>query len=205
MTPNSGIDYTASWTQIANRALGRLGAMSITDLGEGTKNAEYCGRFLGEAVEFVPGQSNFKFARKRIRLAPNTESPAFGLKRQFNLPMDFIRLVKVYGTSATSPDESEECPYQVENGRILADKEELEIIYIARPDDPNTMPQAVRQAISTKLAALLSTPLTSNEQLIALIMSEAERSIALAISEDNQMNHDPDANGQPYYIEARHG
>jgi len=195
---SDSVDYTASWTQICNRALGRLGSDTITDLSNGTQSAEYCGRFLPEAIEYVLGQWDFKFARKRIQLAMNVEQPAFGWKYQFNYPMDCIRLVKVYSEQA-----SEDVPYQVENGKILTDADELQIIYIARPDDPNQMPQSVRKAISTHLAYLLATPLTSNEQLIALIAAESQAAVERAKKEDAEMNYDPWAQGNRFHTEAR--
>jgi len=200
---SDGVDYTASWTQICNRALGRLGADTIADLSDGSNSASYCGRFLPEAIEHVLGQWDFKFARKRLRLAMNEERPAFGWKRQFNCPMDCIRLVKVYGGGNEMPEDAGLVPYQVENGKILADEDALRIIYIARPDDPNLLPQSVRKAISTHLASLLATPLTSNEQLIALIAAEAQAAIEKAKTEDAQMNYDPDAAGQDFHAEKR--
>ena len=194
---SDSVDYTASWTQICNRALGRLGSDTITDLSEGTKNAEYCGRFLPEAIEYVLGQWDFKFARRRQRLAMNAEQPAFGWKYQFNYPMDCIRLVKVLDGAV------ENVPYQAENGKILTDADEIYLVYIARPDDPNHLPQSVRKAISTHLAYLLTTPLTSNEQLIALIAAESQAAVELAKKEDAQMNFDPWASGNRFHTEAR--
>jgi len=203
MPQTDSVDYTASWTQICNRALGRLGSDSITDLSDGTKNAEYCGRFLPEAIEYVLGQWNFKFARRRLRLAMNAVQPAFGWKHQFNCPMDCIRLVKVYGCHCQMPLETECVPYQAENGKILTDADELQIVYIARPDDPNQLPQSVRKAISTHLAYLLATPLTSNEQLIALIAAESQAAIERAKKEDAEMNFDPLSSGSMFHTEAR--
>jgi hypothetical protein len=203
MPQNNSVDYTTSWTQICNRALGRIGDTTISDLADGTKNAEYCGRFLPQAIEHVLGQFNFNFARKRQRLAPNTEKPLFGWKEQFNYPSDCIRLIKVYGGHNQTPEKGDRIPYQVENGKILADGDELSIIYIARPDDPNQLPQSVRNAISTHLAYLLSTALTSNEQLIALIMAESQNALELAKKVDAQMNYDPQAYGEGFYTEAR--
>ena len=205
MILTDGIDYTASWTQICNRALGRLGDATITDLSDGTKNAEYCGRFLPQAIEYVLGQYDFNFARRRQRLAPDTEKPVFGWKEQFNYPMDCIRLIKVYGGHSQMPGEIERVPYQVENGKILSDTDELQIIYIARPDDPNQLTQSARNAISTHLAYLLATALTSNEQLIALIAAESKGALELAKTADAQMNYNPQADGQEFHTEARKG
>jgi len=200
---SDSVDYTASWTQICNRALGRLGADTIADLSDGTNNASYCSRFLPEAIEHILGQWDFKFARRRQRLAMNAERPAFGWKYQFNYPMDCIRLVKVYGGINEEPEESEIVPFQVENGKILSDADALQIIYIGRPDDPNLLPQSMRKAISTHLAYLLSTPLTSNEQLTGLIAAEAQAAIEIAKNEDAQMNYDPDAAGKDFHAEKR--
>jgi len=203
MPQTDSVDYTASWTQICNRALGRLGSDTITDLADGTKSAEYCLRFLPEAIEYVLGQWDFKFARRRLRLAPNAEKPAFGWDYQFNYPMDCIRLIIVYGGHSEKPEESEYVPYEVENGKILSDADALQIIYIARPDDPNQMPQSVRKAISTHLAYLLSTALASNEQLTALIAAESQTTLEIAKRVDAQMNYDPEARGKEFHTEAR--
>jgi len=199
----NGVDYTASWTQICNRALGRLGSNTIADLADGTKEAEYCGRFLPEAIEYVLGQWDFKFARKRLRLAPNAEKPEFGWDYQFNYPMDCIRLIKVYGGFSKRPEESEYVPYEVENGKILCDSDALQIIYIARPDDPNQFPQTVRKAVSTHLAYLLSTAIASSEQLTALIAAESQTTLEIAKRVDAQMNYDPEAAGKNFHTEAR--
>jgi hypothetical protein len=201
MPQSDSVDYTASWTQICNRALGRLGSNTISDLHDGTQSAEYCGRFLPEAIEHILGQWDFKFARRRQRLAMNADRPAFGWQYQFNYPMDCIRLVKVYGGSNSKPDEC--VPYQVENGKILADTNALQIIYIARPNEPNLLPQSVRKAISTHLAYLLSTALTSNEQLTGLIAAESQAAIETAKKEDAQMNYDPEAAGKYFHVEKR--
>jgi len=197
------VDYTASWTQICNRALGRLGSDTITDLAGGTKSAEYCGRFLPEAIEYVLGQWDFKFARRRQRLTPNEEQPIFGWKYQYNYPMDCIRLIAVYGGYRERPTESDYVPYEVENGKILSDADALQIIYIARPDDPNQLPQTVRKAISTHLAYLLSTALASNEQLTALIAAESQTTLEIAKRVDAQMNYDPNAAGKDFHTEQR--
>jgi hypothetical protein len=203
MILTDGVNYTASWTQICNRALGRLGSETITDLSEGTNNAEYCGRFLPEAVEYVLGTYNFNFARRRIRLAPNAQKPLFGWKEQFNYPMDCIRLVAVYGGHGQAPEEIDKVAYQVENGKILADVDELQIVYIARPDDPNKLPQAARKAISTHLAYLLSTSMASDIQLTGVLAAESSTALEIAKREDAQMNYDPMAEGEKFHTEAR--
>jgi hypothetical protein len=197
------VNYTASWTQICNRALGRLGSQSITDLSEVTTNAEFCKLFLPEAIEYVLGQWDFKFAIKRLRLALNEDIPIFGWKYQFNLPKDYIRIIDVIAGSSLAPQRSNLIPFQIENGKVLSNEDTVQIVYIARPDNPNGLPQAVRKAISTHLAYLLATPLTSNDQLIALIAAESQVALEQAKKEDAQMNYDPYAYGHDFHTENR--
>jgi len=200
---SNSVNYTSSWTQICNRALGRLGAAEIKDLDEGTNSAGFCVRFLPQAIEDVLGQYDFKFARRRTRLALNADRPNFGWRYQFQLPLDLIRIIDVFGGTNLRPERNETTSYQIENGMILADVEAIQIVYTIRPDNPNNMPGAVRTAISTHLAYLLSTPLTSNEQLIALLAAESQRAINQAKIEDAQMNYDPEAKGQDFHVENR--
>jgi hypothetical protein len=117
--------------------------------------------------------------------------------------MDLIRIIDVYGSIDTMPEQSDLIPFQVENGMILANTRTIQIIYIARPDNPNQLPQAVRKAISTHLAYLLSTPLTSNQQLTALIAAESQAAIEQAKVDDAQMNYDPNAYGEDFHVENR--
>lgn len=200
---SNSVNYTSSWTQICNRALGRLGVQEIIDLNEGTSTAGYCIRFLPQAIEDVLGQYNFKFTRRRMRLALNAERPQFGWRYQFTLPKDMIRIIDVIGGTSDIPEQTETTPYQIENGMILANVDTIQIVYIIRPDNPNDMPGAVRTAISTRLAYLLSTPLTSNEQLTALLAAEDIKATEQAKKEDAEMNFNPEAFGQNFHVENR--
>jgi hypothetical protein len=193
---NNGVDYTAAWEQICDRALGRLGDGG---LGRDSQTEMYCQRYLPEAIEHVLGQYDFTFARKRARLAPDAERPAFGWKRQFKLPVSLIRLIAVYGPDS----ETRQVPCQVENGMILADTDGLFIVYAERPDDPNRLSAAARKAVSTHLAFLLSTAIASNEQLTGLLLQESAQAIETAKKEDAQMSFDPVFEGEPFHTEAR--
>jgi hypothetical protein len=199
-----GVNYTASWEQICNRALGRLGADGV----DNPNTAEYCDRYLPEAVEYVLGQYDFTFARKRARLAPDTGRPAFGWKHRFALPVSLIRLIAVYeGAPGNETDagfnETRRVPYQVENGAILANTEALFILYAERPGDPNRLSQGARKAVTTYLAFLLSMAIASNEQLTGLLLNEAAAAIETAKKEDAQTGYDPAFEGQPFHTEAR--
>jgi hypothetical protein len=199
-----GVDYSASWEQICNRALGLLGADGV----DNPNTAEYCERYLPEAVEHVLGQFDFTFARKRARLAPDAEPPEFGWKYRFTLPVSLIRLVAVYDGNPENGagagfNETPRVPYRVENGKILANSNSLFILYIERPDDPNRLTQGARKAVSAYLAYLFSTAIASNEQLTMLLRQEAAQAAETAKKEDAQNACDPLFDGEAFHTEAR--
>jgi hypothetical protein len=196
------MNYSASWTQMCNRALGRLGAASVSDLSEGSKNAEFCNTFLTEALQEVLGQYDWSCCRKRVRLAPDVTRPAFGFLYRYVLPVNCIRIVSVY-RGHDDPAEGDAIPYTVESGYILTDAGELELIYIERPEEPGMMSPAVRKAVSTTLAALLATPLTSSEQLAARVYGESAAALERAKTDDAQESWDGNEEGVPWYEEAR--
>jgi hypothetical protein len=196
--------FSLSWTRLCNRALGRMGAGEISDLSEGTQNAGYCNTYLGEAVDEVLAQYDWKCCRKRVRLAPDTVKPAFGWTYRFPLPTGFIRLVRILpGREYREADKPVYLPYEIENGCILADEDTLELVYIERPNDPNTLTPGVRHAVTLTLAALLAPALTSSEQLIVLLGGEKTLALERAKVEDAQMNYDPLREGDPWSEEAR--
>jgi hypothetical protein len=210
----TSISYAASWTELCNRALGRLGVGEITDLAEGTQNARFCLAYLGDAIEDILGRYDWSCCRKREILSPDAEKPLFGWKHRFPLPEACIRVISVYprkpdppsGAVPRSGDEAApraEAPYTVENGYILADEEAVDLLYIERPKDPNRLGPAVRKAVYTTLAFLLSTPLTSNEQIAARIAQEMSLAVGQAMVADAQGNYDPGEPGEPYYHGAR--
>jgi hypothetical protein len=132
-------------------------------------------------------------------LHPAEQRPEFGYEWQFPLPTDFIRLVEVQGYVKNE----DKPPYVIEGGFILADTGSLQIVYIARPQDPARLISGLRRAIYTELAALIATALVSNEQLISLVLQQAARAVALAQIEDAQLNYDPFKDGIDWYEEAR--
>ncbi|MDR1127922.1 MAG: hypothetical protein LBL20_01300 [Treponema sp.] len=196
----AGIIYSVSWTQMCNSALGRLGAEQITDLSEGTGNAEYCMTYLGDVVEDVLGQYDWYCCRKRVRLAPDLSPPAFGRAYRFLLPADCLRIIRV---GSDGQEDGPEAPYIVENGAILADTDHLDCVYVVQPEDPGRLPAPVRKAIIASLAFLLSTPLTSNDQLAVRIAAERQEALEKAKIWDARQTYDPRQAGEPLFEEAR--
>jgi hypothetical protein len=193
------VDYTASWLQICNRALARLSAIELTDIDEGTANASFCKTFLPEAVEEVLAQYGWTCCRKRLRIEPLAERPAFGWEYQFPMPNDYVRLVEIWGGGGTLGKHE----YQAERGKILANFRELRLVYIAQPDEAVLLSPGVRKAVEVTLAFLLTTAITSSEQLAARLSAERAEAVERARTEDAQESCDPLAEGERWYRDMR--
>lgn len=185
------IEYGNSWVEIANRALGRIGKGRIDSLITGDELAQYVNTFLGEAVESVLFARSWSFAA-RVELARSASAPEYGYDYAYVMPSDIVNLVEVYTGGAA---------YKPEGDLILTDAEEAFITYIPRPADPGALPGYVKRAISTRLAFLLTSPLTSSDALSARIAQEDALALEDAVRADAR-RFDP-GEPDPWYDEAR--
>lgn len=185
--------YATSWVAICNIALTRIGTATITDLSDGTNpNAYYCNELLPNAIEEVLGDYDWNCSRKRVSLAHDIDAPAFGYDYQYTLPVDYLRIIEA--------DTGEE-PYTIESGKILTNSDTLNLIYIYRPESPTELTAGVRNAIAKVLAFLLTTPISSSEQLSARVQQEAMYSLERAKIAD--ANENKEEEGVEFYEDSR--
>jgi len=192
------ITYGESWVELCNRARGKLGAGSIANLNEGSKLANYCGLYLGDAISTVLGGYDWRALRTRLQLAASVTVPAYGYNYEYNLPADFERLIEV---------ENGGYDYSVENGKILTDADEVYITYVARPtNDPAKLPDTLKRALTSELAVALSLPLTSGDALYQRLLIERDRDLQRAREADARTTEDmlgAEERGYTYYDELR--
>lgn len=196
----SGFNYPSSWTDIANQALLRLGSKKINNLLDGSALANYCQQLMGQAIEDVLDEADWKAATKRSEIERLSEAPAFGYSYAYQMPGDFLRLVEGMGIETTGND------YSIEGDRLLTDAEEVFIAYVARPETANELPAHLRRAVAVRLAFLLTTPLTSSEALAARVAAEYTDSIREALSADGGRRRTPQVSddiGCTWYDELR--
>ncbi len=196
----SGFSYPAGWTDIANQALGRIGSKTINNLLDGSALANYCQMFMGKAIEDVLNEADWRSAVKREALEQLTETPPFEYAYYYQMPGDFLRLVEGGGIETTGED------YSIEADRLLTNATEVNIAYVARPEESEALAPHVKGAIALRLAFLLTTPLTSSEPLAARIAAEYAEAIKVALSADGARKRTPtpaDQNGCTWYDELR--
>jgi len=150
---------------ICNRALDMLGAEPVTSLDDNTKAARLCARNYEPVRDAVLRAYPWNAAVRRAALAALAEAPAWGYARQFQLPEGpspepCLRLLAIDGETEF------DLRYKIEGRRVLTDEAApLNILYIARIDDPASLDPQLADVIATRLAADLSYSLTASAAL----------------------------------------
>lgn len=186
------LSYSKEWLTIANRALNLVGETSIQDFtgsGEPTQNVTIQ---LPSAVQQALSYHNFRCARKRTSLAPLLDAPAYGYKYAYQLPVDFVSLVKA---------ESED--YSLENDKILSNDLGLNITYVAVPETPQALTPIIQEAIINLLAYKIAKISTMNDGLATRLQQEYQLLIAMAVRNDEIGACDPDTDGDTWWTDER--
>lgn len=169
----------ASETGIANRALQRLGAARITALDDtSTTNSRACNVAYEPLRDALLRAHPWSFAIARASLAADSTAPAFGPAYQYAWPTTAMRILL---------PKDHTLDWIVEGRFILSDwTAPLEVRYISKVEDPNTMDPLFREALSCWMAFEMCEELTqSNTKKAALredlntILAEARRTNAI--------------------------
>ena len=143
----------ASTVDICNGALNQLGATTILSLTEDSKNARLCNSRFTQVRDGVFRSHPWNCLQKRIELAQDTTTPAWGFKYAYTLPADCLRLLRILDYDSN---------YKVEGRKILSDTETMKILYVSRVTDANEYDELLRETLSSALSADIAFAVTSN-------------------------------------------
>jgi len=158
----------ATKTDIANFALGLLGEFQISSLTESTKQARLCNRFIDQCIREELRTLQPNTAKRRKTLNQLTETPDFEYAYYYQLPVDFLRMVRVN-------DGIERDRYTIEGDRLLSNDSNIDIIYISDPLADETtggvgkLDTSTIECIYYKLAIKIAIPLADDEALRAKV------------------------------------
>ena len=161
----------ASVVQMCNSALNQLGAASITALTDNSKNARLCNERFSTVRDAVFRSHPWNSLIKRLQLAQDATTPAYGFSFQFTLPSDCIR---VLGINAYNAD------HKVEGRKILCNESSIKLIYVSQVTDPNEMDVLLRETISAGLSADLAYAITANLQVSKLMQEKYQYKLSEA-------------------------
>lgn len=148
----------ASDVEIANRALQRLGAKTITSLDDNSRNAKAVQTAYDSIRLSELRKHTWNFAIRRFQLAADTTAPLFNRTNRFALPSDFVRLLP------TDPDVNlNDLDWQIEGKYIVTDDDApLEVRCVCDVTDPNQMDALFRESFAAKLAEELCEEITQS-------------------------------------------
>jgi len=153
----------ASVVDICNGSLNQLGATTIVSLTEDSKNGRLCNARFTQVRDAVFRSHPWNCLQKRIAVAADVATPAWGFSYQYTLPADCLRLLRILDYDSD---------HKVEGRSILSNNSSMKILYISRVTDPNQYDELLRETLSAALAADIAYAITSNnttqQNMIAL-------------------------------------
>tara|TARA_B100000029_G_scaffold402955_1_gene402600 strand:- start:1929 stop:2510 length:582 start_codon:yes stop_codon:yes gene_type:complete len=178
----------ASVVQICNSALNQLGASSITALTEDSKNARICNERYETVRDAVYRSHPWNCLVKRVQLAQDSDTPAWGFSYQYTLPSDCLRVLQIKDYNSD---------YKIEGRKLLIEESEVYLIYLAMESDVNQLDVLLRETISACLAQDIAYAITSNLQVAKLMAEKYQAKLSEARHTDASEGYNTDPNLAP--------
>ena len=159
----------ASVTDICNAALIELGQEPVTSVfpPDSNKRAMLCSVRYDEVRRALLEAATWVCARGRAQLASAESAPPFGFPYVYQLPADFIRMVRI--------DDDEYWSWIVESNQLLTDVDPpANIIYIRDLTDTTIMSPMFRRTLGLELALDLCPALTQSGEKFKLVQAKLE-------------------------------
>lgn len=167
-------------TELCNIALAEVGdTYNISDIDELTPQAAVCKRFFNSTRDALIRSHPWSFARKFATLSQLAETPLLGWDYAFQLPSDYLRLIR-FNDQEIQEVEGE---YEIESAKVLlTDDATADIVYVRSVVDANLFDALFVEAFALKLAVRISTKLSKDQglqeslmQRFRMAMGEAKR------------------------------
>ena len=166
----------ASVVQICNSALNQLGASSITALTDDSKNARLCNERYTTIRDAVFRAHPWNCLIKRVQLAQDSDTPAWGFDYQYTLPADCLRILGIKDYNSD---------YKVEGRKLLISESSVYLIYLAQITDVNELDVLLRETISAHLAQDIAYAITANLQVANLMAEKYQAKLSEARHADS--------------------
>ena len=173
----------ASVVQICNSALNQLGASSITALTENSKNARICNERYETIRDAVYRSHPWNCLVKRVQLAQDSDTPAWGFSYQYTLPSDCLRVLQIKDYDAD---------YKIEGRKLLIEQSTVYLIYLAIETDVNQLDILLRETISAALSQDIAYAITSNLQVAKLMAEKYQAKLSEARHTDASEGYNTD-------------
>lgn len=171
----------ATALEIANQALLRVGAESITALSDTTERARACNASWPFIRRETLRRHSWNSVTVRDTLSANVTAPEWGFDSAYDLPADCLRVLEV----DTDHD------WRVEERQILIDgTEDIDIRYIKDETDPSDFDSELTEVLVVRLAAEICERVTDSTTKRDLLLQEYERLLLRAMMSDGEEQSD---------------
>jgi len=192
---------------ICNQALSWLSEDPITDLNEGSKEAQLCKSNYGPLRDSILSTGEFAFARKYKTFSVHSgDSPDWGWKYAFDIPTEFLAVLEAYSPSnvfLATWTRRKEVEYEQVGNQIFANDPVIDVVLAERITDTTKFSPLFIQAFAARIAAEIALPLTENRSLQGAMWSLYNDKINEAAARDKAMKrHNPQT---PRLINIRNG
>lgn len=183
----------ASSVEICSSALLLLGDSPIASFTESTARARYCANLYPIAKRAILRAHPWNCAIKRVNLAPESTTPAFGWRYQFARPSGWLRTIQV--------GEDGELEYQMEGVRFLANTNVLPLVYVEEVSE-SSWDALLTDLMVKRMEMDLAYPITKSTSLRDSLKQEFYQPgvgvLARAKAVDGQENPPEDWNDSPF-------
>lgn len=192
-----------SKTEIANRALTKLGAKRILSLSDNGTEASVMNSMFDTVMDAELRRHRWKFAMRRDSLPALATAPAWGYEYAYQLPADFLALVQVNDLYVRGM--KQQAPWTVEGDKILTNwPAPLKVRYIWRVDNVNLLDPLFVEVLACKLAYEACEALTQSPQKRQLAGDEYKFAVAEAVRQD-AIENPPDELQWGSWLDSRAG
>ena len=174
----------ASEIEIANSALRKVGADTITSFDQGSPSANFMDDRFDETRNELLRLHYWNFATKRAQLARESTAPAFEYTYFYTRPSDWVRTVRAFDNDAGTGH----FDYREENGKIACNSEQVFLAYIYLCEDPNAMTADFREALAWRLALDVAPSLANSAGMFDRMQMGFEAALMAAKSADALAN-----------------
>ncbi len=160
----------ASEVQICNVALLKFGNITIKSLGDKTAQAQACKVLYPLMRDEMLSLHEWNFALARADISSALKAtPAFQYDYAYQLPVDCLRVIELYGTKAKWAREGNEF--------LTNQEEEIFIRYIKRVTTTGDFSQVFDNVVAVRLAAELVAKIKEDKNMRLELLRELEGSV----------------------------
>lgn len=170
-----------STTDLLNGSLGLIGASRITNIDDGSVNANHCKVFYPSLLDSLLRMNHWNFATGRANLVAAVAPPLFEFAFSYPLPADLLKVREYNGTILSNAVLSSWWwfngtyvqRYTIEGRNLLSNEGVVQITYTARVTDPNIWDSLFYQTMMHWLGSLLANAIPKDSRKATALMQQA--------------------------------